>query len=480
MTSRTASRATSDLSLRPPADCTVSAAPAGLASARAAAAPSRARNGILKNSSRFPMALPLAQELAVAADDRQVDEFRTGMVFLRVADVKTSDVDVVHALQGVYQPFARRILARALQAFDHHLRGDEAFHRAEVEVGESVFGSELLVFPDHRYGAAPRKWHDLRNRHAAAFGAERIGERLAANEGHVVERRPAARFLHLPYEFRARGIRAHHDDRVGLGRIDGFHRVCDLDGVALHRAARVDFQPPLGKRHLRALAPRFAVAIRLVEDRDVLAAGRNDLLDDFLGFIVVARAHVEYVAVERRAQHFRTGEHSDQRHLRLRHHWQVRHAGRRSDIAEQREDLVLLNELAGRGRRERGLVMVVLRYELEPTPVHAALRVHIVEVLLDAIAHLNAELRGRSAEHRRLAEYDFVGGDAVFGRGAERCNGAGERKKAGERALHELASRKAALCSSAATSSSFQMRPSPSLYWARTQGTPSLAGCDVR
>ena len=40
--------------------------------------------------------------------------------------------------------------------------------------------------------------------------------------------------------------------------------------------------------------------------------------------------------------------------------------------------------------------------------MHAALLVHVVEVGLDAVAHLDAELRGRAGEHGRLAEQDPV------------------------------------------------------------------------
>src|SRR5262245_27789612 len=62
-------------------------------------APSRLSlpNGSL-NGSFVAMVFPLSQELAVAADDRQVDELRAGVVGRRIADEEAAEVDVAHLL----------------------------------------------------------------------------------------------------------------------------------------------------------------------------------------------------------------------------------------------------------------------------------------------------------------------------------------------------------------------------------------------
>src|SRR5947208_3225449 len=72
------------------------------------------------------MVYPLAQELAVAPDDRQVDEPRAGMVFRRVADVEPAEVHVLHLFECVDEAFARRVVPRPAQPLDHHLGVEEA------------------------------------------------------------------------------------------------------------------------------------------------------------------------------------------------------------------------------------------------------------------------------------------------------------------------------------------------------------------
>jgi len=170
---------------------------------------------------------------------------------------------------------------------------------------------------------------------------------------------------------------------------------------------------------------------------------------------------MEYVAVERRAQRFGAGEHADQRHLRLRDDGQVRHAGRRAHVPEQGEYLVLLDELLARGRRHRWFIAVVLGDELELAAVHAAVLVDVVQISLDAVSHLDAELGGRTAEDSGLPEQDPVHGDAILGGRQRRKNG-GPRQQPGSRVFHTLTSRNASSWISAATSSSFQTFPSAS------------------
>ena len=179
-----------------------------------------------------------------------------------------------------------------------------------------AFFASRLVLLDHRHRrcptgtAPPARWR-RRCRPCRARAASAV----AADEGDVVEGRGAAGLLHLPDELGARGVGADHHHRVGLHGLDLLHRVLDVDRIALDRAERGDLQVALAHRDLDALQAGLAVGVVLVEHRDLLAAGRDHLLDDLLGLVVVAGAHVEDVAVERHAQRLGAGEHADQRHL---------------------------------------------------------------------------------------------------------------------------------------------------------------------
>src|SRR4051794_11434200 len=240
----------------------------------------------------------------------------------------------------------------------------------------------------------------------------------------------------------------------------------------------MDLQTALGERHLGALAAGLAVGVVLEEHRDLLAAGRDDLLDDLLGLVVVARAYMEDIAVEGHAQRFGPGKHAHQRNLGLCHHRQMRDAGRRADIAEEREHLVLLDQLPACRRRHRRLVAIVFADELEFAAVYAAGGVHMVEIRLDAVAHLYSELRRRAAEDRGLPKDDLVRRDARVRRCLRRPQSA-DRHEPGKRVVHRLTSRKAGCCRSAAASSSFQTPPSGSLYCARSHGIGVSTVCGV-
>src|SRR5213075_148914 len=148
----------------------------------------RPKKGSLEvTSSLNAMCFPLSQELAFATDDRQVDEFRSGMALGRIADEESAQVHVVHLLHRVDEAFARQVAAGTAQALDHHLGGEVTLHRAEVVVAEARFLRRRLVLLHHRHRGAPRERHHLRDGDAAALLAERRSERGAADEGNVVE-----------------------------------------------------------------------------------------------------------------------------------------------------------------------------------------------------------------------------------------------------------------------------------------------------
>ena len=130
---------------------------------------------------------------------------------------------------------------------------------------------------------------------------------------------------------------------------------------------------------------------------------------------------MEHVTVQRRAQDLGAGEHADERHLCCRRDGKMRRAGRRTDIAEQREHLVLLDQPLARRRGERGLIAIVLGDEVDPATMDATGGIDVVQVRLDAVAHLDAELRRRAAEDRRLAEENPVRRDSRISPGARRC-----------------------------------------------------------
>src|SRR5688572_22641697 len=135
--------------------------------AGAAAASLRAANGILSAPILSPIANLLSQKLAFLADDRQIDELRPGVIFWRIADVEAAQVHV-HLLHRLDELVARKVAPRALEALDHHLRGEEPFHGAEVVVGVAGLGGEALVLLHHREAARPGERHHLRDRHAVA------------------------------------------------------------------------------------------------------------------------------------------------------------------------------------------------------------------------------------------------------------------------------------------------------------------------
>src|SRR6188508_3259423 len=123
----------------------------------------------------------LTQELAVARDDRQVDELRARVILGRIGDVEAAQIDV-HLFHGVDELFAIQVAAGALQAFDQHLCAEEAFQRAEIDVLQAGLLGRGLVLLDHRHRGTPGERHHLGNGHADAVLAKGFGQRLAADE----------------------------------------------------------------------------------------------------------------------------------------------------------------------------------------------------------------------------------------------------------------------------------------------------------
>ena len=117
---------------------------------------------------------------------------------------------------------------------------------------------------------------------------------------------------------------------------------------------------------------------------------------------------MEHRAAERLAQRFGTGERPEERNLRFVDQRQRGQAGRRADVAEQGEHVVL-DELVGVRLAALGLVSVVGGAQLDRHAVDAARGIDHVEVDPAALVHLDAQLRGRAAEGSRLPEHERLG-----------------------------------------------------------------------
>ena len=356
----------------------------------------------------------LFQELAAAADDREVDELRAVVVVRPEGDSEVAEIHVRHRLERGDQALARQIPARPPEAFRERLGDDETLEAREVVVLDAGGAEHLLVLLDDEGRRTPRKRDHLRDGDADPVLAEGIGERLAADERHVVELRAAAGPLHLADELRDRGVCGHHHHRVRLNAPDRLDRLGDVGRVPLHRRGRRNFQVAPAHGALDTFQAGLAVGVVLVEHRDAADAGGHELLHDLLGLVVVARAYIEDIPIERIAQQLRAGERPKERHLRLGEDRQRGLARRCAHVADEREHPVLLDQLAGVLGAERGFVLVVARPNLDLAAVNAALSVDEIEIGLQARVHLDAELSGGPGERRGLSEDD--GGRCYAGR----------------------------------------------------------------
>src|SRR6202035_4186661 len=113
--------------------------------------------------------------------------------------------------------------------------------------------------------------------------------------------------------------------------------------------------------------------------------------------VKVARADVEDVAVERRAQRLGAGEWPDKGNTRSGEDRLGGVRRRRADITEQQEDAVV-DQLFGVGRGPVALVAVVERTQLDLAPVDASGSIDDPEVCRRTGAHLRAKLGGRAGK----------------------------------------------------------------------------------
>src|SRR5262245_51855435 len=129
----------------------------------------------------------LLDELTVAADHREVDEFRAAVIGWREAHDEVAEIDVVHAFQRDDQLFPGQVSASTFQTLDHHFGDDEPFEAREVEVLLTGFAQDFLVFPYNEHAPTPRERYDLRDRYPVSLVLERVGKRFATDERDVVK-----------------------------------------------------------------------------------------------------------------------------------------------------------------------------------------------------------------------------------------------------------------------------------------------------
>ena len=130
----------------------------------------------------------------------------------------------------------------------------------------------------------------------------------------------------------------------------------------------------------------------------------------------IARPIVEDVAIGRiPAKKIGAGERPEKQCSMVECEGQRNRRRRRSDIADEAEDMVLVaKDLHGVGCVRR-LVAVVRRHESQESSVHASRVIDLAEGGLDADLHLAAELPGSATERRRHPEHDLLVGDAASG-----------------------------------------------------------------
>ena len=171
-------------------------------------------------------------------------------------------------------------------------------------------------------------------------------------------------------------------------------------------------RPGSGRRRRSGRTPRSCstlMAVRCWHDR--------------LGLVVVARAHVEDVAVHADCAGDSAPVKGPTKGTRasVKIGIDARCRGR-ADVAEEREHPVLVDELLRVLGRARRLVAVVERLQDDLAAVHAAARVDLVEVERARRAACRARAaRAGPGEGDRLAEHDLRVGDAL--RDSQVCRG---------------------------------------------------------
>ena len=230
-------------------------------------------------------------------------------------------------------------------------------------------------------------------------------------------------------EFGAGLVGPDEDHRFGIALADREQRGLDRDRVALEAALGGEFHAALVERPLDAFEAGAAEGVVLVENGDATdVAVLGEPLDHHLGLLEIGGAHVDDVGDIGIAQEFGAGEGAHEGQAGLARDRRRGLRGRRADRADQREDLVLADQLLGRLDRLVGFVAVVAGDERELAPLDPARRIGLGEGGEQSRAHPLSERRSRSVERRGLSEQDRVGAHARLGESRRR-----ERREAEQR-----------------------------------------------
>jgi hypothetical protein len=131
------------------------------------------------------------------------------------------------------------------------------------------------------------------------------------------------------------------------------------------------------------------------------------MLHGGVGFLVVRGAHIYEVRHERLAQGVGTGEHAQERHLRLFHQRQDFDRGRRAHVTEKPEDLILDEEPLGVVQANGRIVRVVAGDDPNGTAVHSTLLVDMLQIAHGPAQRLLPQIAGVSLQGQRRAENDL-------------------------------------------------------------------------
>ena len=272
----------------------------------------------------------------------------------------------------------------------------------------------------HRQVGILREGDDLGDIDAGAIRPQFGGQGVAAHEGdgHKDGVNVAAG---LGDDFGHRAVGANHNDGFGVGDDEVQQGGFDGAGVALVVPGADGGQVAPGQGGFGAAQAGAAVGVVLVDDGD---AGDAQVLGEarhyFLGFLVVGGAHIEDVVQAGVAQELGAGEGGDEGDAAGLRHRHGGAGGGGADFANQGENGLFLNEVAGVVVGAVGFVAVVVGGEFQHPAVDAAAAVDFREGGDYAEAHLGAQDLGRAAGGGGLAENDAAGEYAGVG-GGLRC-----------------------------------------------------------
>src|SRR5450755_108814 len=117
----------------------------------------------------------------------------------------------------------------------------------------------------------------------------------------------------------------------------------------------------------------------------------GQVLDPSLGLGAVAGANIDNVVEIRRAEECSPCERTDERYILGFRNWNGCGRGGCADGADQREDLVLLDQLDRLNDRAIGIVAIVPAYQLELAAMHATLGVDLGKGGENALSHTLTE-----------------------------------------------------------------------------------------